>query len=140
MTPEQIVEHVNTLIEHSPRVRMIWEAWEESRQQATASESADADCNLAMRAVLWKTSKERFGEWFLKAVGEPQKPHALSSAKLSPREEQVAELLALGHKCREIAEKLGVSTQTIDTHRAHILKKLGLRNVVELARRTMAAE
>lgn len=53
---------------------------------------------------------------------------------LTPREVQVMELLATGKRNREIADELEVSIKTIDTHRGHILKKLGLRNNAELAR------
>jgi DNA-binding CsgD family transcriptional regulator len=53
-------------------------------------------------------------------------------AKLTARERQVALLLCLGRKPHEIAEALGISTKTYDTHRGNILEKLGLRNNVEL--------
>lgn len=54
--------------------------------------------------------------------------------ELSKRENEVALMLAVGKTCREIAEWLFVSVKTIDTHRGHIMKKLGTRNNVELAR------
>ena len=53
---------------------------------------------------------------------------------LSPREQQVAELLALGKTNREIAQSLSISVKTVDSHRGHALKKLGLRNNSELTR------
>lgn len=52
--------------------------------------------------------------------------------QLSAREREVAALLALGHTNRFIAEKLDVSVKTIDTHRAKVLRKLGVVNNVEL--------
>lgn len=54
--------------------------------------------------------------------------------KLSPRELEVAYMLARGQTCREISVALGISIKTIDTHRAHILEKLDQRNNVALAR------
>jgi len=54
--------------------------------------------------------------------------------KLTPRELAVAGSLALGLKNSEIAEELHISVKTVDTHRAHVLKKLGLRGNVDLAR------
>jgi DNA-binding NarL/FixJ family response regulator len=119
VTPEKTVEHVNTLIEHSPRVRILWEAWEQSRR---------------MDAPSTTDSKAWFAEWFTETTGAQAMPF---SDKLSVREQEVAELLVLGQTCREIAEKLGVSVKTIDTHRGHILKKIGVRNNVELTRRAM---
>lgn len=53
--------------------------------------------------------------------------------ELTDREAQVAALLARGRSSREVAEALAISQKTIDTHRAHVLKKLGLRNNAELA-------
>ena len=56
------------------------------------------------------------------------------AAALTHRELQTMELLARGMTNREIAEFLQISTKTVDTHRAHVLKKLGLRNNAELTR------
>jgi DNA-binding NarL/FixJ family response regulator len=53
---------------------------------------------------------------------------------LSHREFQVLRLLALGHTNREIASRLHLSVKTVDTHRTHVLHKLGLRNNADLAR------
>jgi two-component system response regulator NreC len=54
---------------------------------------------------------------------------------LSPRESEVARLLALGHTNAEIAELLGVSERTVESHRARLLEKLGVRTRAELVRR-----
>lgn len=55
-------------------------------------------------------------------------------AALSPRETQVAVMLAVGQTSREIAELLQISVKTIDTHRGQVMRKLRCRNNVELAR------
>jgi DNA-binding CsgD family transcriptional regulator len=52
--------------------------------------------------------------------------------KLTRREREVALMLCIGRKNREIAAALDISIRTVDTHRGHILTKLGLRNNVEL--------
>jgi two-component system response regulator NreC len=51
---------------------------------------------------------------------------------LSPRETEVLRLIALGHTSAEIAAKLHLSPRTVETHRAHIHRKLGLRTRAEL--------
>lgn len=56
------------------------------------------------------------------------------ASALTRREMQVMEMIARGLTNREIARDFDVSIKTIDTHRAHVLKKLGLRNNAELAR------
>lgn len=56
------------------------------------------------------------------------------ASSLTAREQQVMEMLARGMTNREIAEHLAISIKTVDTHRGHVLKKLGLRNNSELTR------
>jgi two-component system response regulator NreC len=51
---------------------------------------------------------------------------------LSPRETEVLRLIALGHTSAEIAAKLHLSPRTVETHRAHIHRKLGVRTRAEL--------
>jgi DNA-binding NarL/FixJ family response regulator len=53
---------------------------------------------------------------------------------LSKRELEVLCFLAVGMTNREIAQQLGISVKTIDTHRGHVLKKLQLRNNSDLTR------
>lgn len=51
---------------------------------------------------------------------------------LSEREREVARLLALGHANAEIARLLWISPRTAETHRAHVMRKLGLSTRAEL--------
>ena len=51
---------------------------------------------------------------------------------LSPREEQVLQFIALGHTNVEVARLCNVSLRTIESHRAHIHRKLGRRTRAEL--------
>ena len=53
---------------------------------------------------------------------------------LSKRELEVLCFLASGMTNREIAQQLGISVKTIDTHRGHVLKKLQLRNNSDITR------
>lgn len=53
---------------------------------------------------------------------------------LSPRETEVLRLLVLGHTNREVAELLYISVRTAETHRANILRKVGVRSRAELVR------
>ena len=45
---------------------------------------------------------------------------------LTPRERQVAELIAMGVPHRDIAKKLGISPKTLDIHRGNVRAKLGV--------------
>ena len=51
---------------------------------------------------------------------------------LSERERDIVHLLALGYTNQEISKKLFISVRTVDTHRAHIMQKLGLETRAEL--------
>lgn len=57
---------------------------------------------------------------------------------LSEREEEVLVLLADGCSNKEIAEKLFLSSRTVETHRKRIMEKLNLHSVAELTRFAVA--
>jgi DNA-binding NarL/FixJ family response regulator len=51
---------------------------------------------------------------------------------LSERERDILQLLALGYTNQEIGRRRFISVRTVDTHRAHIMRKLGLETRAEL--------
>jgi DNA-binding NarL/FixJ family response regulator len=51
---------------------------------------------------------------------------------LSERERDILQLLALGYTNQEIGRRRYISVRTVDTHRAHIMRKLGLETRAEL--------
>ena len=51
---------------------------------------------------------------------------------ISKRERDIIRLLILNHSSKAIAEKLGISSNTVDTHRRNILKKLNISSTGEL--------
>jgi DNA-binding NarL/FixJ family response regulator len=51
---------------------------------------------------------------------------------LTQREEAVLQLVALGHTNQEIASRLNLSVKSVETYRARLMNKLGLRNRAEL--------
>ena len=53
---------------------------------------------------------------------------------LTPRETDVLRLIVLGYTNRQAAEELGLSVRTVETHRANLMGKLGLKSRVELVR------
>jgi DNA-binding NarL/FixJ family response regulator len=53
---------------------------------------------------------------------------------LTPRELEILTLIAEGQNSKEIAESLVISLKTVESHRANILGKLGMRDRVELTR------
>jgi len=53
---------------------------------------------------------------------------------LTPRETDVLRLIVRGYTNRQAAEELGLSVRTVETHRANLMGKLGLKSRVELVR------
>jgi DNA-binding NarL/FixJ family response regulator len=51
---------------------------------------------------------------------------------LSERERDIVHLLALGYTNQEIGKQLFISVRTVDTHRAHVMRKLQLETRAEL--------
>lgn len=62
------------------------------------------------------------------------------SFRLSVREEQILMLISQGHPNKVIADKLGVSTDTVCTHLKHVFDKLHVRSRTEAVVRYMASK
>ena len=53
---------------------------------------------------------------------------------LTNRQMQVLKLVTEGHRTREVAKRLGLSTKTVESHRGEIMKRLRIHDVVSLVR------
>ena len=69
------------------------------------------------------------------SIGTPPKNTFIP--KLTRREKEVLELVAREHTNHEIAEKLFISTKTVESHRYNLLQKLGARNTAGLIKSAM---
>ena len=69
---------------------------------------------------------------------EALRADALRLERLTPREREVLEQAARGLHAKEIAAALGISPRTVEVHKAHLMEKLGVRNVAELVRFSLA--
>ena len=56
---------------------------------------------------------------------------------LTEREREVFDLLVEGHQNKMIAFKLGISTRTVEVHRARIMDKLEAKNLADLVKRSL---
>jgi DNA-binding NarL/FixJ family response regulator len=54
--------------------------------------------------------------------------------RLSPRERQIVKLVAESKSNKEVANTLLISVKTVESHRAHIMEKLGAHSVADLVR------
>lgn len=57
--------------------------------------------------------------------------------KPSPRELQVAKLIAAGNCNKEAADVLGISVRTVETHRSKLMHKMGFRCAADITRWVM---
>jgi DNA-binding NarL/FixJ family response regulator len=97
-------------------------------------EAADAEVVEAIRQV---ARGERYVHPALGArlvAADAAERRRAEQDPLSDREREVLRLLALGHTNQEIAKLLFISVRTAETHRAHIMQKLGLQTRAELVR------
>jgi len=51
---------------------------------------------------------------------------------LSVREKEILQMVAEGHLNQEIADKYFISIRTVESHKNHIMRKLGIKNYMEL--------
>ena len=54
--------------------------------------------------------------------------------KISTREQEVLNLIAYEHTAKEIANKLYISYETVNSHRKNIMSKLGVKNTAGMVR------
>jgi DNA-binding NarL/FixJ family response regulator len=54
--------------------------------------------------------------------------------QLTPRLQEVLRLIAEGHSTGEIAYRLGISSKTVEFHRAQLIRRLGIQGIAALAR------
>jgi DNA-binding NarL/FixJ family response regulator len=74
---------------------------------------------------------ERVLEGFLK-LGELSAGDGSATGILTPREREIVQLLAEARSNKEISTILGISVKTVETHRASVMRKLGISSIVDL--------
>ncbi len=100
----------------------------------------DVDKETLLTAVRTVAGGERFfNEAIMKLVFEDFYTHEkLKSTDkklpndLTKREYEILGLVAEGKTNKEIGDTLFISVKTVETHKSHVLEKLGLRNAAEL--------
>ncbi len=139
--PDSCLELIWQLREHAPATQIVVLTTDEdpayAQRALTAGASgcvteqlADSELPQAIRAAVR-------GEQYLSAplAARLEELHrSLTQSALTPREVEVLRLIALGHTSVEIARKLHLSPRTVETHRAHIHKKLELTTRAQLVR------
>jgi DNA-binding NarL/FixJ family response regulator len=60
--------------------------------------------------------------------------------KLTQREIEIVKLISEGLTSQQMADKLFISPRTVETHRANLMKKVGVRNAIELVKKLETLE
>lgn len=114
--------------------RYLFEALKAGASGYVLKREADSDLVDAIRAVergeaFLTTAAQRsiIRQWMADGAVGPEIP-------LTPREEEVVKLIAEAHTNPQIAQILHVSEKTVESHRANVLRKLGMRDRVQLVR------
>jgi DNA-binding NarL/FixJ family response regulator len=114
--------------------RYLFEALKAGASGYVLKREADQDLVGAVRAVgrgeaFLTNAAERslVRQWMDEGSEGPAIP-------LTPREEEVVKLIAEAHTNAQIAEILHLAEKTVESHRANVLRKLGMRDRVELVR------
>jgi len=125
--------HVLMLSMHDDE-HYLFEALKAGASGYVLKREADQDLVEAVRAVgrgeaFLTNAAERsiIRQWMADGAEGPVVP-------LTPREEEVVKLIAEAHTNAQIASVLHLSEKTIESHRANVLRKLGMRDRVELVR------
>jgi DNA-binding NarL/FixJ family response regulator len=112
----------------------LFEALKAGASGYVLKREADQDLVGAVRAVgrgeaFLTNAAERsiIRRWMADGTEGPRIP-------LTPREEEVVKLIAEAFTNAQIAEILHLSEKTVESHRANVLRKLGMRDRVELVR------
>ena len=114
--------------------RYLFDALRAGASGYVLKRAADEELIEAVRAVAAgkshlpaSTQGALVKEWLERGEEAPRDP-------LTPREQDVVKLIAEAYTNKQIAEILRVSEKTVESHRANVLAKLGMRDRVELVR------
>jgi DNA-binding NarL/FixJ family response regulator len=132
---KQQVPEVNVLLlsMHDDE-RYLYEALRVGAGGYVLKRAADQDLVRAVRAVndgepfLTDDAQRSLVKAWMESGEEPRRD------KLTDRELEVVKLIAEAHTNKQIAEILGLSEKTVESHRSNILNKLGMSDRVELVR------
>jgi DNA-binding NarL/FixJ family response regulator len=108
------------------------------RSGATAYILKEADADELVRGIREAAAGRRYlspplSERTIEAYLRKTEAAAMDALQtLTNREREIMQLAAEGHTSAEIAKRLFISPRTVETHRANLMRKLGVRNHAEL--------
>ncbi|MFK5883968.1 MAG: response regulator transcription factor [Candidatus Izemoplasma sp.] len=99
----------------------------------------DSNREKLIEAIKTVYQKEKYysNEVSLKLIKLLLNKEKTLNSSLSTREIQVIKSISKGHTNKEIGKELYISDRTVESHRRNIIKKLNLKNTVELVRHAL---
>lgn len=76
----------------------------------------------------------KVSELVMSGLAKPDTSSAVPRSRLTPRERELVQLLAEGKSNKQAADALGISLNTVETHRKNVMSKLRLRSASDLVR------
>lgn len=119
--------------------QLVYEALDAGAQgyvlkSAPAQDLVNAIEALSEREAFFSKSVARTVLEGYRKRGSRGEPSGFPPFLLSSREREILQLLAEGKSNQEAGKMLNVSAKTVETHRAHIMQKLGLHSITDLVR------
>jgi DNA-binding NarL/FixJ family response regulator len=131
---EQVPEVHVLLLSMYDDERYLFEALKAGASGYVLKRAADTDLVEAVRAVARGhsfISPHAEGTLLKRILNDPDGD---PTEKLTPREREVVKLVAEAYTNKEIAAILNLAEKTVESHRANVLAKLGMRDRVQLVR------
>jgi DNA-binding NarL/FixJ family response regulator len=114
----------------------VWQALQAGVSGYLLKDAGTAELELAIRAVIRgdtylspAVSKYVVAGYIRRVGGEREEPDALT-----PRQREILQFVAAGKSTKEIAQALGISVKTVETHRAQMMERLGIHDLAGLIR------
>lgn len=144
MTGLEVMEQIKNT---RPEIKFIILTMHEEREYIMRALAGGAEGYLfktVEKAELEKAIKTVYdgGKYFSPEIAtilaaQVAKPVPTPAAEITPREKEILELVAEGYGTKQIADKLGISIRTVESHRINMLKKLEVSNSAELIRKAI---
>ncbi len=101
-------------------------------------DAAEVELELALKSVIagYQYLSPRVSKDVFNAMLQPSDDYVEPATRnpLTQRQTEILRLIALGRGTKEIAYQLGLSSKTVDAHRAQIMDRLEIRDIASLVR------
>ena len=124
------------------REEYVWEALQAGAAGYILKDASLAELELAIAVGGTGPHLPRAGHHAPRPRGpRPQRPSraTVPPERLTARQRQVLRLDRVGRSNREIAHELGLSTKTVESHRAEVMKRLGIHDLAGIVRYAVRA-